>query len=567
MKITLISTSPDVQCYGIRTISACLKKDGHDVDLIFLQKSGNLEKELIKFKEKKINYYIKPYADKTMDDLVELTKESDLVGITIMSNNWDEGIQITKKIKENNNIPVAWGGIHPTIRPDECLDHADMVCIGEGEESFSELARKMEMGQHYHDTKGMGFKVNGKKINNGHRALPGTKGSKYTSLDQIPFQDYDYKTHYIMRDNDIVKMNLELITQNRFLEFYQTQPTRGCPFGCTYCINNTYLQMYPHQKPIRMRGVDNIIKELQEVKRNLPFAKIILFDDDAFFIMPLEIIREFGKKYKELIRMPLAITGAAPSTLTREKFAILVDAGLVSIRMGIETAAKKTKKFYKRPASNIQVLKAGRMLGEYSYYTKIFYNLILDCPWETDEDSVETLMLMSKIPTPYQLWVTSLTLYPATGVYRRAIKDGLITGKDDINDIYRKHILHIKETYLNSLFLLLQDYALVGVGISPIVMYFLTHKITRKLHLHWFLYTIVKKSFPFFRKLSRLIRPSTRMYKTGFDSITQEPDYYEKVIETKLATRPTHLRPIGLSPTPVQVPVPGEAWTNQSLRN
>ncbi len=563
MKITLISTSPDIQCFGIRMISACLKKDGHNVDLIFLQKSGNIETEL---KWMNQNKKIKQFADKTMDDLTELTKESDLVGITLMSNYWDNAIQITEKIKENYDIPIVWGGIHPTIRPDECLDHADMVCIGEGEESFSELARKMEMGQHYHDTKGMGFKVNGKKINNGHRALPGTKGSKCTSLDQLPFQDYDYKTHYIMQGNDIVKMNLELITQTRFLEFYQTQPTRGCPFGCTYCINDTYLKMYPHQKPIRMRSVDNIIKELQEAKRNLPFVKVMLFEDDAFFIMPLEIIREFGKKYKELIKMPLAITGAAPSTLTREKLAILVDAGLICIRMGIETAAKKTKKFYKRPASNIQVLKAGRLLGEYSYYTKIFYNVILDNPWDTDEDLVETLMFMSKLPTPYQLWLTSLTFYPATGVYTRAIKDGLITGKDDVNDIYRKHILDVKKTYLNSLFLLLQSYTIVGVGISPIVMYFLTHKITRKLHLHWFLYIIVKKSLPIFRYLSRLIRPSTRMYKTGFDSITQEPDYYEKVIETKLATRPTHLRPIGLSPTPVQVPVPGEAWTNQSLR-
>ncbi len=138
-------------------------------------------------------------------------------------------------------------------------------------------------------------------------------------------------------------------------------------------------------------------------------------------------------------------------------------------------------------------------------------------------------------------------------------------GKDDVNDIYRKHILDVKKTYLNSLFLLLQSYTIVGVGISPIVMYFLTHKITRKLHLHWFLYTIVKKSFPFFRYLSRLIRPSTRMYKTGFDSITQEPDYYEKVIKTKLAVRPTRLRPAGSLPTPVQAPVPGESWMGQSL--
>jgi len=562
MKIALVSTSPDIQCFGIRTISACLKKDGHDVDLIFLQKSGNIETERKWMEE---NKKTKQFADKTMDDLVELTKESDLVGITLMSNNWDDATQITKKIKENYNIPVAWGGIHPTIRPDECLDHADMVCIGEGEESFSELARKMEMGQHYHDTKGMGFKVNGKKINNGHRALPGTKNAECTSLDQLPFQDYDYKTQYMMQGDDIVKMNLEVITQSRLLEFYQTQPTRGCPFGCTYCVNNTYLEMYPHQKPIRMRSVDNIIKELQEAKRNLPFVKVMLFEDDAFFIMPLEIIREFGKKYKELIKMPLAITGAAPSTLTREKLAILVDAGLICIRMGIETAAKKTKKFYKRPASNIQVLKAGRMLGEYSYYTKIFYNVILDNPWDTDEDLVETLMFMSKLPTPYQLWLTSLTFYPATGVYTRAIKDGLITGKDDVNDIYRKHILDVKKTYLNSLFLLLQSYTIVGVGISPIVMYFLTHKITRKLHLHWFLYNIVKKSLPIFRRISRLVKPSTRMYKTGWDDITKNPDYYEKVIKTKLAVRPTRLRPAGSLPTPVQAPVPGEAWMGQSL--
>ena len=163
-----------------------------------------------------------------------------------------------------------------------------------------------------------------------------------------------------------------------------------------------------------MRSVDNIIKELQEAKRNLPFVKIFLFEDDAFFIIPEETIREFGKKYKELIKMPLAITGAAPSTLTREKLAILVDAGLISLRMSIETAAKKTKKFYKRPASNIQVLKAARLLGEYNNYAKIFYNIILDSPWDTDEDLTETLMFMSKLPTPYELWLCSLVFFPTT---------------------------------------------------------------------------------------------------------------------------------------------------------
>tara|TARA_Y100000294_G_C8430148_1_gene286470 strand:- start:494 stop:676 length:183 start_codon:yes stop_codon:yes gene_type:complete len=57
------------------------------------------------------------------------------------------------------------------------------------------------------------------------------------------------------------------------------------------------------------------------------------------------------------------------------------------------------------------------------------------------------------------------------------------------------------------------------------------------------------------------------MYKRGWDSITQNPDYYEKVIKTKLATLPTRLRPIGSLPIPVQAPVPGESWVGQSLKD
>ena len=143
------------------------------------------------------------------------------------------------------------------------------------------------------------------------------------------------------------------------------------------------------------------------------------------------------------------------------------------------------------------------------------------------------------------------------------MKDGLITGKNDVNDIYRKSYLNLKKTYLNSIYQLLQRYAQVGVGISPIVMYFLTHKITRKLHLH-FLLTIVRKLFPLFRYFGRTVRSCTRVYKTGWDSITQKSNYYEKVVVTKLATLPTRLRPVGTLSTPVQAPVPGEARMNQT---
>ena len=493
MKITLISIYPTVNSFGLRIISACLKKAGHDVNLIFLLKD---------FTDK--------YSETVLNDVVKLTKGSDMVGITLMSNFWDNAVQITQKLKDNYDFPILWGGTHPTIRPEECLEQADIVCIGEGEEAMVELARKMQNKEYYYDIKGMGFNNKGKIIVNKLRELPGSsKADEIKHLDQIPFQDYDYKSHFIQKGENLVKMDMKIMEQCG--EYYMTQPTRGCPFACTFCVNNTYLAMHPHQKPIRKRSVDNIIMELQEVKRNLPFVKIILFDDDAFFLLSLDEIRDFSKRYKEQIRLPLWITGATPSTLTKDKLSPLIDAGLVGMRMGIQTMAKDAKKLYKRPHTNHQVANAVKMVNEYRDQVKASYDIILDSPWDTDEDSIETLMFLSKLPTPFVLSVFSLVFFPGTDLYNKAKKEGLV--KDDVNDIYRKHYQGCKNTYLNKLFFLLNEYAFVGIGISPIIMFILTHRITRKLHLHWFLRKVLKLLFPFFRYIGRLTRPSTRLYR------------------------------------------------------
>jgi len=387
-----------------------------------------------------------------------------------------------------------------------------MVCIGEGEETIVELADKIQNKQYYYDIKGMGFNDKGKKIVNGPRALPGSKNAAIIkSLDQIPFQDYDYRSHFILKGENIVQMDQKIMKQ--CADTYQTLATRGCPFGCTYCVNNTLLAMYPHQKPIRKRGVDNIIMELQEVKSKLPFTEIIMFNDDAFFLMSVDEIKELSKRYKEEIGLPLWITGATPTTLTKEKLSLLVDAGLVEIRIGIQSAAEKTKKLYKRPHSNRQVENATKMVNEYRDQVKATYDIILDGPWDTDEDLIETLMFLSKLPTPFSLNIFSLVFYPGTDIYRKAKKEGLI--KDDLNDIYSKDYGYCKNIYLNKLFFLLNEYAFVGIGISPIIMFILTHKMTRKLHLHWFLRKIIKLLFPFFRYIGRSTRPSTRLYKYG----------------------------------------------------
>ena len=472
MKIVLISPYPDIKSFGLRILSACLKQQGHDVQLIFLPK-----------------HFTERYEKKTLNEVVELSKRADLIGISLMTNFFDNAVQITQALRENCCIPILWGGIHPTVRPEECLDYADMVCIGEGEEALMDLANKIKDGKCFYDVQSIWFKDKEKIIKNPLRPLK--------ELDSIPFQDYSYDNHYILNNELLKKMNPQLL--NEFMRgTYVTMPTRGCPFGCAYCCNNTFNKMHANQNPVRKRSIDNLIKECVDIKSRLPFINNIVFDDDAFFIYSLQEINEFCKKYRENIGLPLKITGATPTTLTREKLSFLVGAGLTEIKMGIQSGSERTKKLYSRHHSNMQVERTARIINEFKDKIKVpAYDIILDNPWETDKDLIETLMFLAKLPIPYQLTCFSLAFYPGTELYEKAKNDGIVT--DDLQDIYRKdyNFYSARKTYLNKLFFLLSDYAFYGVGISQNIMRLLTNQKIRQIKLHWLLYIFLKmRIFP-----------------------------------------------------------------------
>ena len=471
MKITLISPTSDIQAFGIRTLSSCLKQKGYEVQLIFLPRQ-----------------FTNPYEEKTLNELVELSRDSHLIGISLMTNFFDNVVQITKRLKEDLNAPILWGGIHPTIRPEECLNYVDMVCVGEGEKTLLELADKIKDKKDFYDIQGMWFN-NKEIIKNKLRPL-------IQDLDSLPFPDYDNKTHYILDKESICKMDDSLL--HKYLrETYITMPTRGCPFQCTYCCNNVFHKIYPNQNLLRRRSIDNIINELMEIKDRFPFIKYIKFDDDAFFIYSVEQIKEFSEKYKNKIGLPLLIAELSPLTFSEEKFSLLVDGGLKDIRMGIQSGSENTKKLYKRNYSNQQIENVIKIINKFK--DKInppSYDIILDNPLETDENLIETLMFLTKLPTPFGLGIFSLTFYPETELYEIAKRKGII--KNDLEDVYRKYYHSCKKTYLNKLFFLLNDYVRGGGRISTKVMFLLTNKKLRKLKISWLLYSILKiGSIPF----------------------------------------------------------------------
>ena len=98
---------------------------------------------------------------------------------------------------------------------------------------------------------------------------------------------------------------------------------------------------------MRYRSVENVISELEDVKRNYPYINFFWFSDDSFFGRPLPDMLKFCKLYKEKIGDPFYLLGS-PGTITEEKYAPLVDAGLYCIQMGVEHGSKRIQKIFKR---------------------------------------------------------------------------------------------------------------------------------------------------------------------------------------------------------------------------
>lgn len=495
MKIVLISPYPDITAFGMRTMSAYLKTAGHTTRLIFMPDpyGDNLV------------FGVKRYKDQLLDDLVPLCRDADLVGITLMTNFYEGAVQITRKLKDGIKAPVIWGGVHPTIRPAECLDHADIVCVGDGEDALLELADRMERGEQYQNVRNLWFKTrDGRIISNPPRSL-------HAGLDAYPRPDYSLEDHHIMHegriraiDFDLQKFFLEKGTVSGYLKKigYQTMTGRGCPHKCTYCINDTLKGMYNNESYLRWRSTAHVMEELMWVKQNLPYVGFIWISDDAFFARNKASLEEFCREYKEKIDLPFSCL-ASPMTISEEKMEMLVNAGLVYVQMGVESGSKKIQELFNRKQmDNERLMKAFRILNKYK--DRMFppsYDLILDVPYETDDDKIESLKLIADMPKPFHLQPFSLVLYPGTKLYEMAKKDGLL--HDERKQIYEKSYTMRAPSYLNLLITLSKNgrfpSPLLRLLVTPPTVNILNSPAMRPFFRH--LYTGMRSGFRLAKKL------------------------------------------------------------------
>lgn len=361
---------------GPMSISALLKKHGHDCRLFVLSEHRNYLQELTDY-------------------------NPDLIGFSTMTGPHKWVLKIASEIKKKINKPILLGGAHPTFFPEIIHEPpVDMICLGEGEFTVLELAEKLEKGEDIFNIRNLWVKRDGHLFKNDLRPL-------LENLDDLPFSD---RTLY-----DECKI-LRSVPAMKFLT------GRGCPYRCSFCFNHKFNELYRGLgRIVRKRSTDSLIREIKETADKYRL-KLIRFPDDTFTGNRRWLL-EFLPQYKKHIGLPF--TGLAHANeLDEEVVQALKSSGCLNIYFGVETGDENLRnQILKKSLKNKQIINAARLLRKYRLKFGT-YNMF-GLPHETLAQAFETIHLNRRLRPDYTI-NNIFQPYPKTEIADYAVDRGFL---------------------------------------------------------------------------------------------------------------------------------------------
>jgi len=369
---------------GPMQISALLKKEGHECDLLILDE----EKDIIK-KVKKIN--------------------PDIIAFSVMTGSHRILLDFASKIKKEMNVLTVFGGPHATFYNDLIEeDGVDIICIGEGEYPILDLCNNLKKDITKIDN--LWIKKDGKIIKNKIRPL-------IDNLNELPFPDRNiyYKRYKY----------LKILPTKKFMT------GRGCPYNCSFCFNHELKKIYAgNGRYVRKRKVDNVIEEILILKKQGDM-KVVRFSDDTFTLYKNWLI-EFLEEYKKKVFLPftcLARANEIDELVVRK----LKEAGCINVFIGLESGNDRIRNsVLRKNLSKKDIVNAARLFRHYKIKFGT-YNMF-GIPTESINEALETVKINSKIKTDFP-FSTVLQPYPGTDISRFAIEKELLPEDFCPNDL------------------------------------------------------------------------------------------------------------------------------------
>jgi radical SAM superfamily enzyme YgiQ (UPF0313 family) len=293
---------------------------------------------------------------------IDLEEECNMVGISCMTANAPRAYELCREFKKRGKT-VILGGVHPSILPDEALQHADCVVVGEAEGVWEILIKDFQ----HHNLK--------RKYHN-----PTPDLGKY-----VP--------------KDFSKM-----IKKGFFKLIPILTTRGCPYNCDFCcVTNLF------GKKIRHIPIENVVRDIQESG-----SKSFMFLDDNIIGHP--------KYAKELFRAikPLKIKWVGQASISLltgddELMQLAAESGCKVLFFGIESVSEEQLQSMRKSIKEIKNLESAfkkiKKMG-----ILVLASMIFGFDNDTKEIFDETVRFLIKNNVSIATF-NVLTPYPGTKVY------------------------------------------------------------------------------------------------------------------------------------------------------
>ncbi len=309
----------------------------------------------------------------------DVNQDVDLVGITVMTDLVLRAYQIADAYRQKG-VKVVMGGIHPTVLPDEALEHVDAVVVGEAEDVWPRLLSDAASGQ----------------MQRLYRA------DKMTDLKGLPKPRRDLFPGIKYQGYTPIPIGVET--------------SRGCPYDCDFCsIGRTLGHHY------RVRPVQEVIAEIESID-----SPHLFFVDDA-----LGLNRNVAKKlFTEMI--PLRRRWLAQGTVSLaedlELLRLMERAGCLGLLIGFESVQKGTQ----NEVNKIKNLKIDFYEAMHRFHGEgfgILGSFVFGFDYENKDVFEQTLeFIMRSHMDVVQLRI--LTPYPGTRLYQRLLSEGRLFVRD-----------------------------------------------------------------------------------------------------------------------------------------
>lgn len=361
------------------------------------------------FKVKIIDQRIDSNWRKTLKK--ELKKEPLLIGTTAMLGPQVEFARaVGEEVKKfNPEIPVVWGGPHPSVLPKQTIidPTVDIIIQGDGEKTFLKLAQALKKKKSLRKIPGLFFKKGNEVIRTRQAPL-----IDLNKMPDIPYQLVDVY-QYLPRRGEVLTLDMET--------------SRGCPYRCRFCYN-----------PFFNRGRWRALKAeivLERVKKVVKKYKIkgIWFVDDEFFID----LKRARKIIEGLMEMNLrwTIQGVTANSVLRmdDSFLSLLEkSGCEQLNIGAESGSSRILKMINKGITPRDILAVNRKLKPYKIMPWFYF--MIGFPRETKADVYKTvnlvLQLLKENPKAKISGIGCFTPYPGTFLFKEAKKQGFIPPKN-----------------------------------------------------------------------------------------------------------------------------------------